>query len=80
MYRWPDIYSMKVKDKNFGIETATETVLFRMVSVTIDLSNDQLLIMLQRDRPSAKYLLRMMIEQHTFYHPPQKNKKSNGLG
>ena len=31
--RWPDIYSMKVKDKNFGIETATETVLFKMVSI-----------------------------------------------
>ena len=29
--RWPDVYSMKVKDKNFGIETATETVMFRMV-------------------------------------------------
>lgn len=33
--RWPDIYSMKVKDKNFGIETITETVLFRMVRITI---------------------------------------------
>ena len=25
------MYSMKVKDKNFGIETATETIMFRMV-------------------------------------------------
>ena len=42
--RWPDIYSMKVKDKNFGIETATETVLFRMVSITVNLSNDLIMI------------------------------------
>ncbi|XP_065884494.1 tyrosine-protein phosphatase non-receptor type 21-like [Dysidea avara] len=63
-FKWPDVYSMKAKDKNFGIETATETVMFRM-----------------RDRPSAKYLLRMMIEQHCFYHPPPpKSKKPHGLG
>lgn len=33
--RWPEIYRMKVKDKNFGIETPGETVYFKMVSVKI---------------------------------------------
>ena len=30
--RWPDIFRMKVRDKNFGIETPGETVYFKMVS------------------------------------------------
>ncbi len=29
--RWPDIFRMKVKDKNFGIETPGETIYFKMV-------------------------------------------------
>ena len=32
MFRWPEIYRMKVKDKNFGIETPGETVYFKMVN------------------------------------------------
>ena len=31
-FRWPDIYRMKVRDKNFGIETPGETIYFKMVS------------------------------------------------
>ena len=46
MCRWPDIYSMKVMDKNFGIETATETVLFRMVGISLDVSNRVMLILM----------------------------------
>ena len=29
--RWPDIFRMKMGDKNFGIETPGETVYFKMV-------------------------------------------------
>ena len=32
-FKWPDIFRMKVRDKNFGIETPGETVYFKMVSV-----------------------------------------------
>ena len=31
-HRWPDIFRMKVRDKNFGIETPGETIYFKMVS------------------------------------------------
>ena len=34
-HRWPDIYRMKVRDKNFGIETPSETIYFKMVSDVI---------------------------------------------
>jgi len=30
--RWPDIFRLKVRDKNFAIETPGETVYFKMVS------------------------------------------------
>ena len=33
--RWPDVYRMKVRDKNFGVETPGETVYFKMVGVNI---------------------------------------------
>jgi protein tyrosine phosphatase len=29
-FKWPDIYRMKVRDKNFGIETPSETIYFKM--------------------------------------------------
>ena len=32
-FKWPDIYNMKVKDKTFAIETATERIMFKMVSL-----------------------------------------------